>query len=341
MKKPSILLSLVACGFLVAIFFVPIWHIKLDAPQYPGGLDMYIWVDKITGTDEFTLQNINILNHYVGMRAIHPDSFKELEIMPYFVAAFIVMGLIAAFVNRKKLTIAWISFMIICGAVGLVDFYLWQQEFGNNLDPQAPIKMEGMSYSPPFIGIKQLLNITATSYPDWGAIFFGVALGLVLLAILFKNKTSAMSSPKQMFMATAMGLFLLLLSSCEPKPTTIEYGFDACHHCKMTIADNRFGTQLITEKGKAYKFDAIECMAQYIESANENYAFTLVTNLSTPEKFIDAKTAVFLQSEALPSPMGMNLSAFEDEAGAQSALQSLGGEILTWEEVKALGHVEH
>src|SRR5690606_38222832 len=138
--------------------------------------------------------------------------------------------------------------------------------------------------------------ITATSYPDWGAIFFGVALGLALLAILLKKRSSTMSSSKQMYMAAAMVLSLLLLSSCEPKPATIEYGFDACYHCKMTIADNRFGSQLVTEKGKVYKFDAIECMAQYMESANENYAFTLVTNFPTPEKFIDVKTALFLQS---------------------------------------------
>lgn len=340
MKKPSILLSLVACGFLVAILFVPIWHIKLDAPQYPGGLDMYIWADKITGTDEFTLQNINILNHYVGMRAIHPDSFKELDIMPYFVAAFIAFGLVAAFVNRKKLTIAWVSFMIICGAVGLVDFYLWQQDFGHNLDPQAPIKMEGMSYSPPFIGIKKLLNITATSYPDWGAIFFGLALGLAILAIFFIGKQSSATASRKLHMASAMGL-LLFFSACEPKPATISYGFDACHHCKMTIADNRFGSQLVTDKGKAYKFDAIECMAQYMEGANESYAYILVTNLPTPEKFIDAETAVFIQSKSLPSPMGMNLSAYADEAEAAKVLQDLEGRILTWQEVKALGHVAH
>lgn len=340
MKKPSILLSLVACGFLLAIFFVPIWHIKLDAPQYPGGLDMYIWVDKITGTDEFTLQNINILNHYVGMRAIQPDSFKELDIMPYFVAAFIALGLVVALVNKKKLTVAWVSVMIICGAIGLVDFYLWQQDFGHNLDPQAPIKMEGMSYSPPFIGVKKLLNITATSYPDWGAIFFGIALGLALLAIFFARKLSNTTVPRKAYMAVALGM-LLFFTACEPKPANIEYGFDACHHCKMTIADNRFGSQLVTDKGKAYKFDAIECMAQYMEGVNESYAYVLVTDLPTPEKFIDAETAVFVQSKALPSPMGMNLSAYENESEANEVLQNVEGSLLTWEEVKGLGHVVH
>lgn len=340
MKKPSILLSLVACGFLLAIFFVPIWHIKLDAPQYPGGLDMYIWVDKITGTDEFTLQNINILNHYVGMRAIQPDSFKELDIMPYFVAAFIALGLVVALVNKKKLTVAWVSVMIICGAIGLVDFYLWQQDFGHNLDPQAPIKMEGMSYSPPFIGVKKLLNITATSYPDWGAIFFGVALSMALLSIFFTSKQHKATAPSKLYMATAMTL-LLFFTACEPKPVTIAYGFDACHHCKMTIADNRFGSQLVTDKGKAYKFDAIECMAQYMEGANESYAYVLVTDLPTPEKFIDAETAVFVQSKALPSPMGMNLSAYENESEANEVLQNVEGSLLTWEEVKGLGHVVH
>lgn len=340
MKKPSTLLILISCGFLAAIFFTPIWHIKLDAPQYPEGLNMYIWVNKITGTDDFTLQNINILNHYVGMRAIQPDSFKELDIMPFFVLFFIVSGVITAFVNKKKLTIAWLTFMIISGTIGLIDFYLWQQDFGHNLDPQAPIKMEGMSYSPPFVGVKHLLNITARSFPDWGAIFFGIALGFAIIALFLKDKNMNTKPSKKLQTAGITVLMLFLFSSCQPKAEAIDYGFDACTHCKMTIADNRFGTELVTKKGKVYKFDAIECMAQYLQDNEEEYALQLVTDLSKPGEFIDAEKATYVQSKEMPSPMGMNLSAYENEADAKSFLENANGVILSWQEVKALGNVE-
>lgn len=341
MKKPSILLLLIACGFLVAIFFAPLWHIKLNAPQYPEGLDMYIWVNKITGTDDFTLQNINILNHYVGMRAIEPNSFKELEIMPYFVLFFIVSGVVIAFINRKKLTMAWLAVLIICGTIGLIDFYLWQQDFGHNLDPQAPIKMEGMSYSPPFIGVKHLLNITARSFPDWGAIFFGIALGFAIIALFLKNKDMNRNLSKKLHTVGVAAIMLLMFASCQPSAEAIDYGFDSCTHCKMTIADNRFGTELVTQKGKVYKFDAIECMAQYLQDDSDVHALQLVTDLSTPGVFIDAQKATYLQSEALPSPMGMNLSAYKNEADAKSYLNNMGGKMMNWDEVKKLGNVEY
>ncbi|MDO1448195.1 hypothetical protein Q0590_18115 [Rhodocytophaga aerolata] len=180
MKKISSLLVILSCLFVAATFFVPLWYINLEAPQYPGGLQMYIWLSQITGTDEFTLQNVNILNHYVGMAPIHQDSFVELQIMPYVVMVLIALGIAVAIIRNRKLLAGWVGLLIVSGTVGLIDFYRWQQAFGNNLDPNAPIKIEGMTYSPPFIGVKTLLNITATSFPHLG----GVAFGLALLAAI-------------------------------------------------------------------------------------------------------------------------------------------------------------
>src|SRR5690606_30570495 len=227
---------------------------------------------KITGTDEFTLQNINILNHYIGMQAIHPDSFKELEIMPYVVIFFIITGIITAFVNRKNLIIAWLAILIIGGTVGLVDFYLWQQAFGNELDPTAPIKVEGMSYSPPFVGVKTLLNITAMSFPHWGGVFFFLALGTAMLALFVKLKEKKKVA-NTVYTSGVAACLLLLFTACKPEAQAIDYGFDSCTHCKMTIADNRYGAELVTQKGKVYKFDAVECLTAYEESdSEEDYA---------------------------------------------------------------------
>jgi hypothetical protein len=180
--------------FVAATFFVPLWYIKLEAPQYPGGLTMYIWLSQITGTDEFTLQNVNILNHYIGMAAIDQDSFVELRIMPYIVMLLIALGLAVAFIRNRKVLLGWVLLLIIGGTVGLIDFYRWQQAFGNNLDPNAPIKIEGMTYSPPFIGVKTLLNITATSFPHLGGAAFGLALLSAISATYLAFKSNRQSS---------------------------------------------------------------------------------------------------------------------------------------------------
>lgn len=133
-------------------------------------------------------------------------------------------------------------------------------------------------------------------------------------------------------------LFLLLLASgltsCQPEPQPIQYGFDGCEHCKMTISDARYGTELVTDKGKVYKFDSIECMAAYLNEQEQKdaVAYTLVTDFEEPEKLMAVESAVILQSEGLPSPMGMFLTAFENTETAKQYQQERGGTFLSWEE---------
>ncbi len=137
-------------------------------------------------------------------------------------------------------------------------------------------------------------------------------------------------------------LFVLLLAlgltSCSPEPQPIQYGFDGCEHCKMTISDARYGTELVTKKGKVYKFDSIECMASFLneQEAKDAVALTLVTNFEAPEKLIAVDSAVILQSDAMPSPMGMFLTAFANQEVAQQYQAEKGGAFLSWEETRAL-----
>jgi copper chaperone NosL len=337
MKKTSKLLIFISCIFLLTIFFVPLWYIKLDAPQYPGGLDMYIWINKITGTDEFTLQNINILNHYIGMDAIYPESFKELQIMPYIIIFFLVSGFAAILLNNKRFLLAWVVILIVGGTLGLVDFYLWQQAFGNNLDPQAPIKIPGMTYSPPFLGIKEILNIKATSFPHFGGIAYLLAILAAISAVYIEYKRSARMSSKKL--SYQLGIFLLLFTmACNPQPAPIEYGFDGCSYCKMTITDQRYGTELVTKKGKIFKFDSIECLGMYFNSNNSTTedVLLLVTDFVQPGEFIDGKNAWYLQSKGLPSPMGMNLTAFATKNEVHKFKAKHGGTILRWENISTV-----
>ncbi|MFN3599192.1 MAG: hypothetical protein ACK4VK_05615 [Aquificaceae bacterium] len=173
---------------LILVYFFPLWKIELIAPQYPEGLRMFIWVNKITGGTEFDLQNINLLNHYIGMKPIVPEAIPELKIMPYIIGFLILFGLFSSLLGKRKLLFAWVIIFALLGIAGLVDFYRWGYDYGHNLDPMAPIKIPGLAYQPPLIGTKQLLNITASSFPDVGGYIALASLLIGFFAILMERK---------------------------------------------------------------------------------------------------------------------------------------------------------
>lgn len=173
---------------LLGVFFFPIWNINLDAPQYPEGIGLRIWVNQVTGEKEFDLKNINGLNHYIGMKPIVPDSIPELKYMPYIVVFLSLTGILTAYIRKRKLLLAWIVLVLVTMSVGLYDFYMWGYAYGHNLDPTAPIKVPGMSYQPPVIGTKKLLNITATSLPGTGSILILVSIALATTSYFIDKK---------------------------------------------------------------------------------------------------------------------------------------------------------
>ena len=192
MKAYHKVLMMIASLSLGLLFLFPMWKIYLKAPQYPEGLEMHIWVNKIAGDTEGAIQNFNILNHYIGMEPIHADSFAELKIMPYIVIFFIVTGIVVALLGKRKLVLSWTVLLMIGGAVGIGDFYLWLVKFGTNLDPTAPIKVPGMTYVPPLFGNKTLLNFEALSLPAWGS--FGIFLAILLSALVYFFSRNAVQS---------------------------------------------------------------------------------------------------------------------------------------------------
>ena len=178
----------VVCGLaLIVVLFVPLWQIELAAPQYPEGLVLKMYPDKLGGNVEV----INGLNHYIGMKTLHANNFIEFTVLPYIIGFFAAFCFLVALINRKK----WLNILFICfvtfGIIAMIDFYRWNYNYGHDLDPNAPIQVPGMSYQPPIIGYKQLLNFGAYSIPDIGGwIFIGVGL-LLLTAVtmqFLKNK---------------------------------------------------------------------------------------------------------------------------------------------------------
>jgi copper chaperone NosL len=187
MKQKARILMALAAILLAGSYLFPIWTISLQAPQFPEPLTMEIWLNKIAGDQEHVLQNINILNHYIGMAPIESDSFPELVYMPFIVLGLIVTGLAVAWKGNRNLAFSWVILIALLGMVGLYDFYMWEYEFGHNLDPKAAIKIEGMAYQPPLIGEKMLLNFKAVSLPYAGTYFIIAGTLSAILAIFLSG----------------------------------------------------------------------------------------------------------------------------------------------------------
>lgn len=128
---------------------------------------------------------------------------------------------------------------------------------------------------------------------------------------------------------------LLMLSACEIKPEKIEYGFDGCVYCKMIITDRLHAAQVVNSKGRAYKYDAIECMIMDIKDKNPaDIGMLLVTDYTKPEALIDAITATYLVSINLPSPMGANLLAVADKNQAKELQSKHTGNLYDWTQIQ-------
>lgn len=180
----------IAVLFLASLFLFPIWRITLIAPQYPDGVTMQIHINKIGGDSPGTLQNINILNHYVGMKYIEPESIPELKYFPWVITALILLGVIAIGINKPAFYYGWGIIMILVAIAGIYDFYLWEYDYGHNLSANAPIKIPGASFQPPLIGKKDIINFTALSYPSLGGILAGASILLALFAGRLSKKYS-------------------------------------------------------------------------------------------------------------------------------------------------------
>jgi copper chaperone NosL len=187
LKPVSRLVIAVSALLMVSAYFVPLWQILMWAPQYPEGLEMDIWINNITGD----VKIISALNHYIGMKHIEVSMFPEFGYMTYIVGFLIGFGLLAALINRRIMVWLFAGLLSATGVAALVDFYLWGYDYGHNLDPTAAIVVPGMTYQPPLIGTKQLLNFTAFSGPDIGGWIFAVSAVLVIGTLVFeivKNK---------------------------------------------------------------------------------------------------------------------------------------------------------
>jgi copper chaperone NosL len=330
----SRIVALICALSLIGVLFLPIWRIELSAPQYPEGLVLKIYAGKLGGNVDV----VNGLNHYIGMRTLHEKDFVEFTVLPYIIGAFVVLGLLSVLINRKWLLIMWGVCYLLFACVAMIDFYHWEYNYGHNLDHSAPIQVPGMAYQPPLIGYKQLLNFGAWSVPDTGGwIFVGVGALLVLFGFIELRKTKKRTFTNIKTTLTTAAVFIMVFcTSCSTGPQPIQFGKDACDFCKMTILDLRFGGEVVTKKGKVYKFDDIHCITSFLKSAQSektNVAGIYLLEYASQNKFVHAAQSFLLRSNDLRSPMGSNTAAFMSEANREQCKQQVNGTIVQWNEI--------
>ena len=329
LSKSSSLLLIIAGIFIALSIYFPIWRIELDAPQYPEGLALQIFANKIAGDVEV----INGLNHYIGMKTIHTDDFWEFTFLPYILGFFAVCSLLVAFLKNRKAVLALLIGFLLFGVFAMYDFWKWEYDYGHDLDPTAAIQVPGMAYQPPLIGFKQLLNFGAYSIPDIGG--WLMLAGGLLIAFVWLFESGMLPFLKQTPKAGMAAFLVIAIYGCSPAgPEPIVLHKDMCAFCKMKISEGHFAAEAITKKGRILKFDDVYCLKEYKhENAATEIARHYVHYHPGNNELIPAEPAFFVKSNQLKSPMAGNIAAFKTEAEAKEQAEKLGGELMNWNDM--------
>ncbi len=177
------LLMLLAAAFLLAIYILPLWRLTMFAPQYPEGLRLDIYSYKLEGGNNGQdIKEINVLNHYIGMKDLIAEDFTEFQWLPFVVGA-IALLILRAFVHGKiahLLDVVMLFLYFSAFALWSFGYKMWW--YGHNLAPNAAVKVD--PFMPPMFGYKQLANFEVYSYPGLASYALGASM-LLLFASLF------------------------------------------------------------------------------------------------------------------------------------------------------------
>lgn len=168
---------------LVFSFTQPLWRISMEAPQYPQGLYLDVYAYRLgAGHDGHDIDEINELNHYIGMQSISRSAFADLDWIPFALGGLAILTLRAAFIGRVGTLVDLSVMTLYVTLFALARFVYWLYVFGHDLDPTAAIDIE--PFMPVVIGTKQVANFTTHSWPGWGTAFMAVfGVGIVGLTI--------------------------------------------------------------------------------------------------------------------------------------------------------------
>lgn len=184
----SRLVLLLAAAAVIASFFFPLWRLHLTAPQYSEGLrlDIYTWKIQGGGLNGNDLNEINNLNHYIGMRPIKAADFTEMQVIPFMFGVFILLALRAAVLGIMRFVVDLFGLAAWFGAFSIGSFYYRLWIYGHELDPKAPMHIK--PFMPKVFGEQTIANFTQSSYPQMGTYLLWIFMILLLLAMWLSRK---------------------------------------------------------------------------------------------------------------------------------------------------------
>ena len=168
LNAASRLILLLGAVVLTIAVFQPMWRISLVAPQYQEGLELRIFTHKLEGGNRGQdLHEINVLNHYIGMRPIAAADFVEMKWMPFALGVFALLALRATLIGRMVSLIDLVVLFTYFGAFSIGNFAYRLYSYGHNLDPHAPMTIT--PFTPVVVGSQKIANFVQSSYPQSGA----------------------------------------------------------------------------------------------------------------------------------------------------------------------------
>ena len=172
----------VAGLLLIVSVFLPYWQLTLHAPQYPKGLTIQAYINRLTGD----VGEIDGLNHYIGMRPLAEAAQFEKSVAVLAVLAVALLVLAAIFIHTKwvmLLTLPALLFPVLF----LADLQFWMADFGRNLDPTAPLSSSVDPFVPPVLFEGQIAQFRTWAQPDVG-LWLAMAASLVIFAGLVLHR---------------------------------------------------------------------------------------------------------------------------------------------------------
>ncbi len=179
---PTVILGFAAFLLLISIF-LPYWELTLLAPQYPQGLKMQTYVNGVKGD----VDEIDGLNHYIGMRSLKEAAELERTLSLIMIAA-IVLLVIGSIYTHSPFALFFAVPAILYPVIFLGDLYFWMQHFGKNLDPHAPLSNSIKPFVPPLLGEGFVGQFKTIASWDIGLILSFVASALIIVGLYFHRK---------------------------------------------------------------------------------------------------------------------------------------------------------
>lgn len=181
-------LLLLAAACVAGSVFFPLWRLHLTAPQYAEGLrlDIYAWKIQGGGLNGNDLNEINNLNHYIGMKPIQQADFTEMQVIPFMFGVFILLALRAAVLGLMRFVVDLFMLAAWFGAFSIGSFYYRLWSYGHHLDPKAPMTIK--PFTPKIFGEQTIANFNQSSYPQLGTYLLWAFMALLILAMWFSRK---------------------------------------------------------------------------------------------------------------------------------------------------------